>query len=623
MRHRRFTALGALLLVALTAAPAPAAEPYTYAGPSGRVQIDGPWVLRSDHDNVGIRNGWGRGDWGGSQVMVPHATSASPKRLHGETSIRMYEGTRAWYRTTFRVPRAGRYAIDFQSVNHRATVWIDGERVGLSHDGEFQPFTKEFEASGPGEHLLVVRTDYSNIEHQKATGWHRTWYNFGGINREVTVRRIGRSDILAPTVHTRLASNGSAIVDVSALVRNFSGAARRVALTGTLTHGAKTTTLTFPRVRIGNGVGRRVRTRVRIPDPALWRPEAPQLYELALQVGEESGYRARTGLRQLTWKGRRIYLNGRRVMLHGASLHEDAYGRGDALRPEDMDAFVADLARINANVTRAHHPLTPALLERLDAAGIMVLQEIGPNDAPGGWEGRGRVVHRAMRQRVRESVAQLQPHPSIILWCLANEVAGHGNRHGQIPFIDNVAQELHRRDPGRIVSVDLWGTHVPDSDAGARIYRNLDAVGLTNYDGWYDNGHARGPALRRVIRDSLDHFARAFPDKLLMVTEFGAEANRQNAAHVAGGYDFQSRLLRDHITAYGSDSRISGMMLWILRDFAVPPTFAGGSVRREFPNIRLVRGINQKGLYSYRGHAKPSMPLVARLYGRMPTYPTG
>ena len=83
----------------------------------------------------------------------------------------------------------------------------------------------------------------------------------------------------------------------------------------------------------------------------------------------------------------------------------------------------------------------------------------------------------------------------------------------------------------------------------------------------------------------------------------------------------QSRLLRDHITAYGSDSRISGMMLWILRDFAVPPTFAGGSVRREFPNIRLVRGINQKGLYNYRGHAKPSMPLVARLYGRMPTYP--
>jgi hypothetical protein len=616
MRHRRFTALGALLPLALIAAPAIAAEPYTYAGPTGRVQIDGPWVLRSDHHNSGIRLGWGRGDFAGSQVTVPYATSASPKRLRGKTGVRMYEGTRAWYRTTFRVPRAGHYAVDFQSVNHRATVWIDGQRIGLSHEGEFQPFTKEFDAAGPGEHLLVVRADYSRIEYQKVNGWHRTWYNFGGINREVTVRRVGRSDISAPTVHTRLASNGTAVVDVSARVHNNAGS-RSIALTGSLTHGSATTALPFPRIRVGAGATRTVRTQVRIARPALWSSETPNLYDLALNVGTESGYRARTGLREITWSGRRLYLNGRRLMLHGASLHEDAYGRGDALRPEDMDGFVADLQRINANVTRNHHPLTPALLERLDAAGIMVLQEIGPNDAPGGWQGRGKAVARVQRRRVRESVDQLQLHPSIILWCIANEIAGHGNRHGQIPFVDNVAQELHRRDPGRIVSVDLWGTHVPESDAGARIYSHLDAVGLTNYDGWYDNGQARGAALRRVVRDSVNRFANAFPDKLLMVTEFGAEANRQNAAHAAGGYDFQSRLLRDHITAYSSDKRISGMLLWILRDFAVPPTFAGGSVRREFPNIRLVRGINQKGLFSYRGHPKPSMPMVARLYAHL------
>jgi hypothetical protein len=41
-----------------------------------------------------------------------------------------------------------------------------------------------------------------------------------------------------------------------------------------------------------------------------------------------------------------VYLNGHRLLMHGASLHEDVYGRGDALRPEDMDRFVADLRRI-------------------------------------------------------------------------------------------------------------------------------------------------------------------------------------------------------------------------------------------------------------------------------------
>src|SRR4051812_14387499 len=356
MRHRRFTALGALLPLALLAAPANAAEPLTYAGPAGRVQIDGPWVLRSDHRNSGIRLGWGDGGFAGSEVTVPYATSANPHRLTGQRGIRMYEGTIAWYRTTFRVPRAGTYAIDFQSVNHRATVWIDGDRIGKSHDGEFQPFTKTFHADGPGEHLVVVRADYANIEHQRATGWHRTWFNFGGINREVTVRRLGRSDIAWPMLTTRLGRDGSAVVDVSAQVTNR-GSARRIALVGTLANGDASTPLTFPAARIAGGATRTVHTQVRISDPALWSPQDPNLYDLTLHVADESAYQARTGLRQLTWEGRRVFLNGYRLLLHGASLHEDAYGRGDALRAADMDELVADLQRIHANMTRNHHPL--------------------------------------------------------------------------------------------------------------------------------------------------------------------------------------------------------------------------------------------------------------------------
>ena len=619
MRHRRFIALGALLLSVPAAAHA--AEPFTFAGPAGRVQIDGPWVLRSDHHNSGIRLGWGRGGFAGSTVTVPYATSANPHRLTGRRGIRMYEGTIAWYRTTFRVPRAGRYAIDFQSVNHRATVWIDGHRVGLSHDGEFQPFTKFFRASGPGRHLLVVRADYSHIERQKATGWHRTWFNFGGINREVTVRPVGRSDISSPTLTTTL-DGGDAVATVSAQIHNY-GRTRTIQLLGALQRDGTSVPIGFRAVRVGAGATRTVRARVRVTDPALWSPDAPNLYQLDLEVTGEAHYTARTGLRQLTWKGRRLYLNGRRLLLHGASLHEDAYGRGDALTPADMDDLVADLKRIGANMTRNHHPLSPALLERLDAAGIMVWQEIGPNDSPGGWKLRTLALKRAGRERIRESFFQLQLHPSIIVWSLANEVAGTGSRFGQVPFVDHVAQELHRRDPGRMVGVDIWGTHVPASDRGAQLYRHLDVVGLTNYDGWYDNGQARGLALRRVIRTSLNAFARAFPDKVLLVTEFGAEANNHNARAAAGGYDFQTRLLRDHITTYRTDARLAGMLVWILRDFAVPPSFAGGSVRHEFPNIRLLRGINQKGLFNYQGQPKPAMPVVARLFDAIPTFPDG
>ena len=29
----------------------------------------------------------------------------------------------------------------------------------------------------------------------KRDGWHRLWFNFGGINRGVSIRRIGESEL--------------------------------------------------------------------------------------------------------------------------------------------------------------------------------------------------------------------------------------------------------------------------------------------------------------------------------------------------------------------------------------------------------------------------------------------
>ena len=48
------------------------------------------------------------------------------------------------------------------------------------------------------------------------------------------------------------------------------------------------------------------------------------------------------------------------------------------------------------------------------------------------------------------------------------------------------------------------------------------------------------------------------------------------------------------------------MLIWNLSDFALTPTFAGGSIVRRVKGIRLVRGLNQKGLFDYAGRAKPS-----------------
>jgi hypothetical protein len=620
--------LAALLLVVLidlfspgSASPAPDASGSAVSqssivdGPGGRVALT-RWALRMDPHNTGARLGWSTGAFAGELVHTPYVPNAEP--VTGRAGVLNYKGSIAWYRTSFTTPAAGTYALDFGSVNHRATVWLDGRRLG-QHAGTYLPF--EFLVGPvPGPHTLVVRADWRNPIAQARQGFHRTWFNFGGINREVSIRPVGPSDLLAPSVYTRLVHTGGSLVarvDVSVQVRNF-GRSRTIAPSGSLRDGDHTIALRFAGGRVRHGATLTLHGVADVPNPSLWEPGSPTLYALSLNVGNEASYFARVGLRQLTWSAGHLYLNGRPIVLHGASLQEDAFGHGDALTPADQDAVVGELKSIGANATRAQHSLDPGLLERLDAAGILVWQGVGPVDPSGDWTANTPALMRLAQRRVQVSVAQTGVHPSIIAWNLANEIAGNGHAGGQTEYVNAMTAYLHRIDPGRMVAVDVWGDHPPH--VAGPLYHGVDAIGETDYAGWYDGPLASPRRIARMIHRRLAAMHRTFPDKVLIISEFGAEANGSNPSSAPGGYAFQARLVAQHVRIYAHDPQLSGMLVWDLRDFAVAPTFAGGSINRLVPGIRLVKGINQKGLYDYASHPKQSVGAVAWLYQRLPAY---
>jgi hypothetical protein len=604
------------LLVALAAASQPAAGdpgvPVAQGGPGGRIALSGPWTLRIDPAARGAAQGFQAGAFGGRTVSAPFAANAVG--FTGLRGLSSFRGTVGWYRTTFTVPADRRYVLRFESVNHRATVWLDGRKV-RTHIGGYLPFEVFASLKAATPHVLVVRADWRDPTRMKHEGWHRSWFNFGGINREVTIRPAGRSEVVSPTIRTRLGTGATALVDVSAHVRNR-GAPRSMALMGALVRGADRIPLRFPAVNVGTGRDRIVRAQVRVDHPALWAPGHPELYDLQLYVPQESSWHSHVGLREIRRDGSRLLLNGRRLLLHGASIQEDAPGHGDALTASDMDAIVARLKRIHANATRVQHPLDPALVERLDAAGILIWQGVGPVDSPGNWVEVTRQMRAVARARVRTSVAQLQTHPSILAWNLANEVAGQGHPGGQAGYVDAMARELRRSDPGRPVALDIWGTH-PPAFAG-RMYRHIDILGLTNYVGWYESTYAGQAQIARVIRSKVAALRRVFPRRAIVVTEFGAEAGRANPSLQPGGFGFQARLLATHIRTYRAIGSLSGMLVWALDDFAVSPQFFGGSIKRLVPSIRLVRGLNQKGLFGYDGRPKPAAAVVARAFADMP-----
>ena len=578
--------------------------PSIFAGPGDRAQLDGLWRFRRDREDTGLDKGFHAGTFGGELVRVPFVPDAT--KISGRRGIFVFRGTVGWYRTNVTVPVDGVYAIRFESVNHKAQVFVDGRRVG-SHTGEYLPFEiKTFLKAGE-PHKLVVRADWRGPTAMKRDGWHRLWFNFGGINRGVSIRRIGPTELLHPTLRTRIVE-GAALANMTVHVHN-NGEPRAIAVKGTLTRGDRRLAFEFaprPVAKEGTEV---LEATLRVDDPELWSPASPTLWDLALEVPGEASYRARVGLREVRAEGSRLLLNGAPVRLRGASIHEDVFGRGDGLRPTDQDRLVGQLKAIDANATRSQHPLDPGLLERLDAAGIMVWQGIGPTDAPGAWTSRGARRVRVAKDRVRTTLRQTQMHPSIITWNLANEVAGGGHPKGQIPYVDSMAAELHRTDPSRPVALDIWGAHPPRRVS--LIYRNIDMIGWTNYIGWYEATHAPQSELRKLIRTRLGKLRQVFPSKVIAVTEFGAEANGRNATAKPGGYAFQSHLLDLHLSTYAAIPNLAGALVWNLRDFAGAPTFYGGSIKTQVPDIKLVRGLNQKGLFDVRNDAKPSVKVVS------------
>jgi beta-galactosidase/beta-glucuronidase len=588
--------------------------PAAHGGPEGRQAVAGPWLRALDPTDAGELAGWAAGHFPGRLVTLPNVANAA--KVTGAAGVAAHRGGIAWYRTTLTAPRTGSFALRFESVHHVAQVWLDGQLLG-THTGVYLPFEFTLRLREGVPHRLVVKADYRFPSRQKREGWHRTWFNYGGINREVTLRPLGRSELQAPALRTRLSRPSRATVDVSVLVHNRSDWARTLQVRGTLRRRGGGPDLVFPKVRVEGGKTRRVSTRVVIKDPALWAPGSPSLYALHLAVAGESAWDARVGLREIRRDDGAVLLNGKRLRLHGASINEDAKGHGDALTGPDMDAIVRELQALGANATRAQHALSVPLLERLDRAGIMVWQGVGPVDAPGAWTSHTPALAHAARERVRASVRQLQLHPSVIAWNLVNEIAGNGHDASQVAYVRDMARELHHRDPGRLVAVDLWGSH-PPKVLGA-IYRDVDAVALTNYIGWYEGGDESRAAITARLHDTAVGFVKTFNNKVLIVSEFGAEANASNARHTPGGYDYQSWLLRRHIATYRSIPRLSGMLVWNLKDFGVAPTFAGGSISSVIPGIHIERGLNTKGLFDYAGRPKPAVAAVRRAFAPLGT----
>ena len=624
-------ALALSLLLSLTAAVTARAQPPGYQptpptqsvvatdGQTDRYLLGGTWLSRTDPGNVGVQQGWWQATSstdGWSPVSVPNTYNA------GDFSVRSWEGYVGWYRRDFTLPTGAfpgyvpvafqHWFLRFESVNYYATVWLNGRQIA-THSGAFLPWEVNLTGLHGGVNTLVVRADNRTNPStfppgSQSTVQGATWWNFGGILREVYLRAVSKADLQQVRIRPLLRCPGcAATISEQALVHNVTSVPQTVRLDGT--YGR--VPVKFKRVTIAPNATSTLRATVRIARPRLWSPSNPALYKATLTLRDArgrplGGYLDYSGIRSISVKNGRLLLNGRMLHLRGVDMQEQNVGSGGALSPEQTQALIGYARQLGATIIRTHYPVGPLMEELADRYGILIWSEVpvwGTSNPVLAQPGEQALA----RQLLSKNVLENQNHPSILLWGIGNELPTPPTSP-EATYIASATKLVHRLDPTRPVGISIptWGGQGCYSYA----YKPLDVIGGGEYFGMLSEGGGTTDD-RAQLGPFLDSFRACYPKKALFVTEFGFDGNRRGPVEEYGSYEFQSNMLAYHLGVFAGKPWLAGALIQTLQDFAAYPGYNGGyNNANPYPDTPF----NEKGLVDRYGGLKPGFSLVSQAF---------
>jgi beta-glucuronidase len=281
---------------------------------------------------------------------------------------------------------------------------------------------------------------------------------------------------------------------------------------------------------------------------------------------------------------------------------EDSSQLGAALNDSIDRRMIAEAKGLGATAIRSQYPLDEHLEELADENGLLLWSEIPLDKIPPRILALSSVRERAV-ERLRENILANSSHPSIVVWSIANELWPKPDA-AQGAYIARAVAAAHALDPTRPVGLAVAA--YPSVGCQARYYAPLDVVGLNDYFGWYPGpvGDLRD---RNGLSGYLDAMRACYRRKALVVTEFGAEANRPGRIGEHGTYAFQQDFVRFHLSVFATKPWLAGAIYWALQEFRVRPGWNGGNPRPTPP-------IHAKGLISFSGALKPAYYDVRDIY---------
>lgn len=377
-----------------------------------------------------------------------------------------------WYRKHFQVDRkysGKRMVLEFEGVNQRAEVWLNGTLLG-THKGGYTGFSFEITPLLGEENVLTVKVD--NLFDGSVPPTVKTDYSFyGGIYRSVTLLITDRAYVDDLYWATPMVSAAKAEVHIHSMVHNTSNRARSFTVSeevfdpaGVLV-GAKDTAVNL-------AAGESMPLLQAIPplaSPHLWSPRSPSLYRIRTKLLEGSNLvderETPLGLRWYCFDPQQgLILNGVRVQIQGTNWHQSYPGMGNAVPKSRHVLDMEAMHDMGVNFWRtSHYPHNIATMDASDRLGMMVWDELPINKEIGDVA----EYEKNVDQMAREMIERDRNHPSVLVWGIAGEVNAPIDVAASV--VKMVSSRYRSLDPTRPV-----GMHAPRGEA---IEELVDIVG--------------------------------------------------------------------------------------------------------------------------------------------------
>ncbi|MCS7273370.1 MAG: hypothetical protein NZ550_04385 [Fimbriimonadales bacterium] len=447
--------------------------------------LNGTWEFQFDPQNIGIQQNWQSLPKPYERtIRVPFAWESKLSGI-GDT---MFKGV-AWYRREFSLPekwRGKRIWLCFGAVDHHATVWINGERVG-EHEGGYSEFrfdiTPYVRFDRPNTVVVRVEdhTDRSTPLGKQTPEWYTS---VSGIWQSVWLEATGAAAIQRFRI-IPLANEAGVPTGVIEFIVEIDRAQQHEPLQLEL----RSRNRLFPTRRFGILEGETSKTfRLVLENPRLWTPENPHLYPFELRLLSKDGKRLQDavrgyfGVRTVRWgtyKGSEfsyVLLNGKPIYLRGV-LDQSYNPDGLYTAPDDAflkrDILLAKQAGFN--MLRIHIKADePRKLYWADKLGILVQADIPCFYVP---SERARTL---FEKTLRDQILRDFNHPCIIAWTIFNEEWGIGalspeNRAHRVEWVLQMVRLARSLDPTRLVHDNSGWAHLETDLNSFHWYgRNVD-----------------------------------------------------------------------------------------------------------------------------------------------------